>query len=252
MKVAIIGYGKVGQAMHQLFPQAIIYDKPKNIGSFDEVNQCDTAFICVPTPMAENGECDTSIVEEVIAQCNCPLLILRSTISVGFTRKMVEKYQKNIVFQPEYYGETAAHPFANLSDRTWLSFGGERKAIDLAIKTYQTVVNANVRIYQASSDEVEMAKYMENAFLATKVIFCNEMHQICQKLGINYHQVREIWTADPRIGTSHTFVYEDDLGYGGKCLPKDISAIRHQAKQNQCDTTLLDAVMLKNEKLRKI
>lgn len=100
MKIAIIGYGKVGQAMHQLFTQAIIYDKPKNIGSFDEVNQCDTAFICVPTPMAENGECDTSIVEEVIAQCDCPLLILRSTISVGFTRKMAGKYQKTLFFSP--------------------------------------------------------------------------------------------------------------------------------------------------------
>jgi len=83
---------------------------------------------------------------------------------------MVNKYHKKIVFQPEYYGETVAHPFANLSDRSWLSFGGEQEAIDMAIEIYQSVINSNVKIYQADSDTVEMAKYMENAYLAAKVI----------------------------------------------------------------------------------
>ena len=250
MKVGIVGYGHVGQAMHQLFKNAVIFDLHKNIGSIEDVNLCDAAFICVPTPMDADGSCHTDIVEGVIKECECNLLILRSTIPVGFTRKMAEKYQKNIVFQPEYYGETVAHPFANLSERQWLAFGGTREAIHLAIKIYQQVVNSNVRIYQAASDEVEMAKYMENAYLATKVIFCNEFHQICQKMGVDYHQVREIWTADPRVGTSHTFVYENNLGYGGSCLPKDIASIQKQARDNDCDTTLMDAVINKNLKLR--
>jgi len=201
--------------------------------------------------MAEDGSCNTSIVEEVIEWCTCKCLILRSTVRVGFTREMREKYKKEIVFQPEYYGETVAHPYANLSDRNWLTFGGTTKGIDMAIKAYQTVINSNVRIYQCSSDEAEMAKYMENSFLATKVIFCNEMYDLCKKMGLNYNIIRELWTADPRTGTSHTFVYENNRGFGGSCLPKDISSLRDQGEKCGSDTTLLDAVIKKNQEYHK-
>ena len=183
MRIGIIGYGHVGTAMGDLFKNAIVYDKYKNIGTVEDINKCDVAFVCVPTPMMANGACDTTAVEEVISWCECETIILRSTVRVGFTKEMSEKYNKEIVFQPEYYGETVAHPFANLSDRNWLTFGGTKEGINNAIKAYQTVINSNVRIYQCSSEEAEMAKYMENAYLATKVIFCNVMYDVCKKMG---------------------------------------------------------------------
>lgn len=250
MKVGIVGYGHVGEAMHGLFKDAVIYDKLKNLGTREEINGCDTVFVCVPTPQSKDGRCDTSIVEEVLEWIEAPLIILRSTVYVGFTDKMMKKYKKEIVFQPEYYGETVAHPFADLNDRSWLSFGGTTKGIDLAIRTYQTVVNSNVKIYQADAKSVEFAKYMENAFLAAKVIFCNEMYDIACALGADYNLAREVWIADPRIGSSHTFVYQDNRGYGGSCLPKDISAIVSQAKELNVDTTLLNGVMAKNAKYK--
>ena len=95
-----------------------------------------------------------------------------------------------------------------------------------------------------------MAKYMENSYFATKVVFCNEMFDLCQKLNIDYNVVREIWTTDPRIGKYHTFVYEGNRGYGGSCLPKDIASIREQGKANSCDMTLIDAVIQKNDMLK--
>ena len=251
MKIGIVGYGHVGQAMHGLFKDAVIYDKFKGIGTTEEINGCDTVFVCVPTPQADDGHCDTSIVEEVLGWISAPLIILRSTVYVGFTDKMMDKYKKEIVFQPEYYGETVAHPFADLNDRSWLSFGGTKNGIDLAIRTYQTVVNSNVRIYQADAKSVEMAKYMENAYLATKVIFCNEMYDIARALGADYNLAREVWIADPRIGSSHTFVYRDNRGYGGSCLPKDISSIVTQAKDSGIDTTLLSGVIEKNSQYKK-
>lgn len=250
MKIGIVGYGHVGQAMNKLFKDAVIYDKYKNLGTQADINKCDTVFVCVPTPQGDNGMCDTSIVEEVISWLNVPLIVLRSTVYVGFTDIMMEKHKKEIVFQPEYYGETVAHPFADLTDRNWLSFGGNKKGIDLAISTYQTVINSNVRIHQADAKSVEMAKYMENAYLALKVTFCNEMYDISNALGADYNLAREVWIADPRIGSSHTFVYKDNRGYGGSCLPKDISAIATQAKQQNIDTTLLSAVMEKNKKYK--
>ena len=251
MKIGIVGYGHVGKAMQGLFKDAVIYDKYKNIGTHEEINECDTVFVCVPTPQAQDGHCDTSIVEEVLEWITAPLIILRSTVYVGFTDEMMKKYQKEIVFQPEYYGETVAHPFADLIDRSWLSFGGTPNGIDLAIRTYQTVINSNVRIYQADAKSVEMAKYMENAFLAAKVIFCNEMYDIARALGADYNLAREIWIADPRIGASHTFVYPDNRGYGGSCLPKDVSAIMTQARDKGVDTTLLNGVVEKNKKYKK-
>lgn len=251
MSVGIIGFGHVGTAMKNLFKDAIVYDKYKSIGSIEEINKCDAVFVCVPTPMNKDGSCDTSIVEEVISQCDCKLIILRSTVRVGFTSEMAKKYNKEIVFQPEYYGETVAHPFANLSDRSWLTFGGTKRGINLAINTYKTVINSNVRIYQCTSEEAEMAKYMTNSFLATKVIFCNEMYDLCRKLGVDYNNVREAWIADPRIGSSHTFVYEDNRGFGGSCFPKDTKALLKQGENIGSDMTLLKAVIEKNDEYHK-
>ena len=233
MKIGIIGFGHVGKAMNGLFKNAIIYDKLKNIGTKEDINSCDVSFVCVPTPMNNNGSCNTSIVEEVVSWCESKVIVIRSTVKIGFTDYLSSKYNKRIVFQPEYYGETVAHPFVNLSDRTWLSFGGNPKDINEVIKAYQTVLNANIQILQAPSKEVEMAKYMENSFFALKVTFCNEMFDLCRKMNIDYNQVREIWIADPRIGRFHTFVYEDNRGYGGSCLPKDISSLEYQFKENK-------------------
>lgn len=247
-KVSIIGYGHVGTAMKELFKDAYVYDKPKNIGSFKEINSSDIAFICVPTPMKKDGSCDTSIVEEVVSWCEAKVIVLRSTIKIGFTDYLKNKYKKRIVFQPEYFGETVNHPFSNLKERKWLSFGGDKEDIDLVISAYQQVLNSDIQICISNPKEVEMAKYMENTFFATKVIFCNEMYDLCLKMNIDYNQVREVWLADPRIGRFHTFVYQNNRGYGGSCLPKDISSLSFQFKENNVDSTLIDAVIKKNKK----
>ncbi len=250
MKIGIVGSeGHVGSAMKALFPNAVCYDI--NLGTKEEINTCHTVFVCVPTPSREDGSCNTDIVESVLEWLDVPLIILRSTVYVGFTDAMMQKYAKEIVFQPEYYGETVDHPFSNLKSRTWLTFGGTSKGIHLAIKTYQTVHNSNISIYQGDAKSIEMAKYMENCFFATKVIFCNEMKDIADSLGANYDVAREAWIADPRIGTSHTFVYDDNRGYGGSCLPKDMASLIHQAECVGEDVTLLKGVKSKNEKYRK-
>lgn len=199
----------------------------------------------------ENGECDTHIVENVIEWIQTKVIIIRSTVPVGFTKSMVKEYSKKIVFQPECYGETVDHPFADLRNQKWLSFGGEQEAIDLAIETYKNVINSNVSIHMADSDSVEFAKYMENSFLATKVIFCNEMYDLATKLGVNYNSAREIWLADPRIGRSHTFVYQDRRGFGGSCLPKDTSSLLSQGECCGADMSLLRSVITKNESYQR-
>ena len=250
MNIAIVGMGYVGTAMNKLFRQAVIYDEPKGIGSREEVNACDIAFICVPTPQGETGACNTSIVEDVLTWLDTDVIVIRSTVPAGFTEKMKAKTGKHIVFQPEYLGETTDHPYSDLSRRTWITLGGDREDTAKVVRLYQTVYTADVKINIVDSRTAEFAKYMENCFLAAKVIFCNEFYDMAQKLGIDYTTLRETVLLDERIGRSHTFVYPDNRGYGGKCFPKDVAAVIAQAEELGVDATFMKAVQEKNEQYR--
>jgi UDPglucose 6-dehydrogenase len=248
VKVAIIGAGAVGRGIAQLFVDAVLFDEPKGIGTREGVNACDAAFVCVPTPRHEDGSCDTSIVAEVIGWLEAPLIIIRSTVSVGTTRALAAKYPgKSIVFQPEYGpAETPDHPFNDLRKVRWIILGGDRKATSQAIRLWQDVYNADVVIHQTPPETAELCKYMENAFLAMKVAFCNEFFDIAQRFDVDYNELRELWLLDPRIGKSHTFVFPEKRGFGGKCLPKDLDAIINSAEQAGYEPTLLKTVMSSN------
>src|SRR5438552_2471956 len=99
--VAIVGYGAVGRGIHQLFPDAVIYDEPIGVGSRDEVNASEYAFVAVPTPRNPDGSCDTAIVEGVVSWIQSGTIILRSTVAVGTTDRLVQSTGKRLVFQPE-------------------------------------------------------------------------------------------------------------------------------------------------------
>ena len=240
--VAIVGYGHVGKIMKELFADAIIYDEPKGIGTREEVNGCDFAFVCVPTPKLESGKCDTSIVDDVLMWLNPKeVIILRSTVPVGYTMRNFIFEKRNVIFQPEYYGETTAHPFADPHNRSWITLGGHPKLTSKVAELYQTVFTSELIINQVDSQTAELAKYMENSFYSVKVTFCNQFYDLAKAIGVDYNQLRETWLLDPRISRSHTFVYPDDRGYGGSCLPKDTAAIIYQGDQLGVDMALLKA-----------
>jgi UDPglucose 6-dehydrogenase len=249
--VAVVGYGAVGRGIAKLWPNAVVYDTFQALGSVDEVNQCQFAFVSVPTPRAPDGTCDTTAVEEVVAWIETDLIILRSTVSVGTTDRLVAQTGKRLVFQPEFGpGETPDHPFREPWSIRWMILGGERNATIAVADLYKTVFNADVAIHQTDARTAELAKYMENCFLALKVTFCNEFYDIAQILGVDYNELREYWLLDPRVSRTHTFVMPDDRGFGGKCLPKDISALVATARAAGYIPQLLEAVMEVNEALR--
>ena len=251
MKIGIVGFGHVGGAMKKLFADAVVYDEPKGLGSREEINGCNVTFICVPTPMDADGSCKTSIVEYVIQWIRSDVIVIRSTVPVGFTDEMARKYRKNICFQPEYYGETVAHPFSNIRNQYWITIGGDEYPVRIAASAYKTVFTSELIINLVDAKTAELAKYMENCFLATKVTFCNEFYDLAEKMRVNYDKVRETWLLDPRIGRSHTFVYENARGFGGSCLPKDTSALVCQGVAMGADVSLMKAVIDKNKRLRK-
>lgn len=251
MKVAIVGAGAVGLAMARLFNDPVLYDEPKRLGTRDEVDRADVAFVSVPTPQAEDGSCDISIVEDVVRWIRTPLIVLRSTVSVGTTRRLAETYKKAVVFQPEYGpAETPDHPFNDLRNIRWAILGGEPAATREVGRIWQTVYSSEFTIRATTWEAAELAKYMENAFLAMKVTFCNEFFEIAERTGVDYDELRELWLLDPRIGRSHTWVLPEKRGFGGKCLPKDLEAIIRTAEQAGHDAALLKQVERSNVAFR--
>ena len=114
------------------------------------------------------------------------------------------------------------------------------------MNAYQQVCSAEIIINIVDSRTAELAKYMENCFLATKVIFCNEFYDLAEKMGVSYTKLRETWLMDERMGRSHTFVYPDARGYAGKCLPKYVDALLVQAENQGVDMNVLRSVKSKN------
>src|SRR5919199_5826269 len=224
--VAIVGYGAVGKYLHQLFPKAAVYDEPLGVGTRDEINACRFAFVAVPTDARPDGSCDTSIVERTVDWLTSDVIVLRSTVPVGTTARLKQTTGKRIVFQPEYGpGETPDHHFRNPRSVNWVILGGDRQDTVPVADLYKRCFNAELIIQQTDASTAELTKYMENCFLALKVTFCNEFYDLAEQFGVDYNELRELWLLDPRIGRSHTFVLPDDRGFGGKCLPKDVSAL---------------------------
>jgi UDPglucose 6-dehydrogenase len=260
--IAIVGYGFVGKAIHKLFApgkpdlfkgmgaRIELYDPGLGLGTQEGVNSCDYAFICVPTPPAERGRCDTSIVDMTVEWCTCPNIIIRSTVPPGTTERLAAKHGKSLVFQPEYIGETVEHPMADHLGQGFITLGGTPKARARIVELYQWVYNSDVRIRLTSARTAELAKYMENAWLATKVTFCHQFADFAEAIDVEYDDLRECWLEDPRITRSHTFVYAGRPGFTGKCLPKDTAAILSDAYDAGVDMSLLRAALIDNNRRR--
>jgi len=174
-KIKIYGYGWVGKAMHTLFPDAVIHDPLQGIDG--STHKCDVAFICVPTPL-KDGKLDTSIVEDVIAKSSEDLIIVRSTVMPGTCDKFPDK---NIVFQPEYLGETVSHPMTDQKSRPFVILGGLPENRRKVIELYQTIYNANTTFREVSLYEAEVIKLTENRAIAFKVAQCQELYDVCEK-----------------------------------------------------------------------
>ncbi len=262
-KITIVGLGWVGKAMQQLFPDAYVYSHgtKTNIGTKEEANKSDIAFICVPTLTAspsvsknktevpEEGFLDVSLVEESVKWCTCPLLVIRSTVNPGITDYLSKKYKKHIVMQPEYLGETPAHPMLDPKTRPFLIIGGQpeerRKLIDL----YTTVYNANTSIRQVTALEAEVIKLSENRAILFKVAECQELYDVCEQQGLDYYTIRDaVYGDDPRFNLWWTFIMKNKpRGCISKCIPKDPYAWCAWAESIGYNPVITRAILKKNK-----
>jgi len=247
MKITIIGFGWVGKYMKQQFPDAYVYTDKE--GTKEEANKGDIAFICVPTPCPNEGALDCSIVEEVVSWLKCPLIVIRSTVNPGTTDYLSAKYNKRIVMQPEYLGETAAHPMSDPKSRQFLVIGGKPKDRRELINLYTTVHNASVVIRQHTAYEAEVIKLSENRAIAYKVLQCHELYEVCELAGLDYYVIREtIYGTDWRFTQWWTLIYPGKLGANSKCIPKDVNAWCAWAESLGYKPELTRALLERNKK----
>jgi UDPglucose 6-dehydrogenase len=269
VNVGIVGEGWVGRSMHEMFPGAVVYDEPKIAEQYKQgerrqveifagraaINACDVAFICVPTPnlvpaYAPNrqGALDRSIVESVVDWCDADTLVIRSTLNPGDADYLKEKTGKAIVTQPEYLGESVAHPLMDQGDRPFMILGGEPEARRKVIEAYQGVYNANINIRQVTNYEAEVIKLSENRAIAHKVAECQELYDACESAGVDYYTVRDaVYGDDPRFNLWFSFVYPDKRGMDSKCIPKDVLAWRAWAESVGVEPKVTKAILEKNK-----
>ncbi len=265
-KIGIIGNGFVGSAIVHGFvlhtKDILIHDKnpQKSLNNLEElVLKTDLIFLCLPTPMHENGECDLQIIKSCLEEirqtnidCSNKIFVLKSTVVPGTTRDLSELFpQFSFVFNPEFLTERRARlDFINTAR---VVLGGEEKHTKIVEDLYR-VRFPHVKMIKTSFETAELIKYMANCFFATKISFMNEMKQIASKIGADWNDAMNGFVSDGRIGNSHLEVpgHDGQLGFGGKCFPKDINAIIRKAESLGVDPKVMKAAWEKNLEVREI
>jgi len=253
MKTGIVGVGYVGGSLSKVLDNPILFDKYKKIGSFEEVNTAHVILICVPTPYDEGKKgFDLSEVEETIKNISGEkIIVIKSTILPGTTEKLQKKYPHHkILFNPEFLTETTADQDMRYPERQIVGYTNQSYSVAgdiiqlLPLAPFERIIPAT---------EAEMVKYFGNAWFSTKVVFANQMYDLCQALGIDYDVVKDAAAADKRIGRSHLEIFHKGYrGYGGKCLPKDIQSLIQKGNDLDVDVYLLEVVKELNQRLREM
>lgn len=245
MKTAIVGYGKVGQSYHNVFPEAIIYDPYQEAGKHttkEQVNECDVALVAVFTPHKEDGSLDISIVEEVISWIECPLIIIKSALQPGTTDYLVKKFKKRIAISVEYVGE-GNYPvhfwkYPHQSDPRYhqmLVIGGEEDVAEEAAQVLWRRMSPDISVHKVTALEAEIVKLIENSYAALKVTFANTFLSLAQKAGVSWIRVHQAWNVDPRTDSMHVRAVGHERGWGSKCWDKDIPALVAYSKKVGAD-----------------
>lgn len=257
-KIGIIGYGFVGSAIGDAFDggvDLVIMDPAKGYNAtYQDLLACSGIFVCVPTPQDDDGTCDTTILGG----------ILNDLHSRGYSGVIISKctappdqYEAwnitypNLIHAPEFL--TAANAKKDYMQGEFAFIGGRVPAYIREAHRIIFLSQKNLkRIQHCTIAEAAMAKYAINTFMATKVVFMNELAALCTKTGVDYNEVAYMVTQDRRIGSSHMQVPGPDghYGFGGACFPKDTSALLKYAENHNVVMNVLDTAVKKNTLLR--
>lgn len=249
MKVAIIGYGKVGKAYHKVFSDALIYDphihEPEivqgHVRDKAEVNKCDIALVCVPTDL-KDGQLDMSIVEEVVGWLETPLILIKSALMPGTVDRLVKETGKKIAVSVEFVGE-GSYPvhfwkYPHQDDPRFhqmLIIGGEEETATKCAEVMWDKLSPDVAIHLVTAKEAEITKLIENFYGALKVTFINSLKSLADKSDTNFIKIHQAWQSDPRTDSMHLRTVSFKRGWQSKCWDKDVVALQTYARMIDAD-----------------
>ncbi len=256
MKIGIIGLGAVGSANKQGFEhlghEVLVHDVKLDT-TIRDVLSTEINFICVPTPSADDGQCDTAFLESVIQELDDNnyngIIAIRSTAVPGFTQSMIEKHKTlAICFVPEFLRERcAADDFIN--NHKLLAVG------TFDIWVFRKVVKAHGNLPEHTEHltptEAEVLKYFNNVYASLRVTFANVMYEICEKLNCDYTTIKNSYIKTGKAVDMYLDVSDGLRGYGGMCLPKDTKALARLMEKLELDLNLISAIDRDNSKFKK-
>jgi nucleotide sugar dehydrogenase len=265
-RIGIVGKGFVGGALYDNFKDCFdvaVWDsveEKRTLNSFESfVDWSDIIFVCVPTPMKDSGECDISIVEDVVGKIanldRRKYVVIKSTVTPGTTSELAERHNMVIGFNPEFL--TEANAYNDFRYQPLIILGTDDTGLGTVMAQIYYEFNAKVdnvaHVIQRSTKEAELFKYLANSFLATKVIFANEFKKLCDKVDVDYGRIAEVAVLDKRLGHTHWRVPGPDgkLGFGGSCFPKDTSALISYADTYGTTLWLLTEASYINDEIRE-
>jgi GDP-mannose 6-dehydrogenase len=226
----------------------------------EAVRNSEISFVCVGTPSLRSGKLDLGYVERVVHEIGAALrqknsyhvIVLRSTVLPGTTESLViptlEKASGRragtdfaVCYNPEFMREGSAVGDFLKPPYTVLG-AGDAKHLDLARQLYQPIPG---EVFETSIPVAEMVKYVCNAFHAVKIGFANEVGTLCKSLGVDTEAVTKIYTSDTKLNISPAYL-SPGFAFGGSCLPKDLRALGHRAKELDLGLPLLESILPSN------
>jgi len=257
MNIGIIGRGIVGDAVYhglaQIGNDLSYYDIKDSATSINNVIKSDIIFVCVPTMAGDRGDCDTSIVFDIVDQLNCldypGIVSIKSTIIPGTTDDLINKYPKlKLCHVPEFLRQKSS--FSDFFDSHDILIVGtdDLQVADKIIQAHRFIPKS---ISVVTPIEAEITKYFNNVHNAMEIVFANTMHEMCEKLGADYQAVLSAIGKRNNINISYLKCSKFYQGYGGRCLPKDIQAWTNLANKLNVDANLYKAIIKDNERYLK-
>lgn len=265
LKVEMINAGKspiIEAGVDKLIAQAVSNGNLRATAlAAEAVAQADLSFICVGTPSHENGSLDLQYVRHVAGEIGQALaqqstyhvVAVRSTVLPGTVLKevipLLEQASSRqvgrdfgVCSNPEFLRESSAVADFYQPAFTLIGQWDERSG-DRVAAIYKDI---DAPIVRTDLPTAEMIKYVSNTFHALKITFANEMGNFCKKMGVDSHEVMRIFCMDTKLNISPAYL-KPGYAFGGSCLPKDLRALLHRARQEDLELPVLQAIPRSNE-----